>query len=147
MYCVGAPQSCIFNKSSLRYIITAEYSQIFNVHVSLRVRHLGFLHLNHWSRQKFFQSQSSRKNHHQSSSSLQTHHPSHLLTCKYFIFTIFTLIYHTCPKIWNSPFFYLLMCLKYCCCMANSVDLDQMPHSAVSDLGLYCLQRSICPNT
>ena len=23
--------------------------------------------------------------------------------------------YHTCPKIWNSPFCYLLMCLKYCC--------------------------------
>ena len=26
---------------------------------------------------------------------------------------IFT--YHTCPKIWNSQFYYLLMCLKYCC--------------------------------
>ena len=26
--------------------------------------------------------------------------------------------YHTCPKIWNSPFYYLLMCLKWCvCCM------------------------------
>ena len=23
--------------------------------------------------------------------------------------------YHTCPKICNSPFYYLLMCLKYCC--------------------------------
>ena len=23
--------------------------------------------------------------------------------------------YHTCPKSWNSPFYYLLMCLKYCC--------------------------------
>ena len=23
--------------------------------------------------------------------------------------------YHTCPKIWNSPFYYLLMYLKYCC--------------------------------
>ena len=23
--------------------------------------------------------------------------------------------YHTCPKIWNSPLYYLLMCLKYCC--------------------------------
>ena len=22
--------------------------------------------------------------------------------------------YHTCPKIWNSSFYYLLMCLKYC---------------------------------
>ena len=31
--------------------------------------------------------------------------------------------------------------------MTNSVDPDQMPHSAVSDLGLHCLQRPICPNT
>ena len=31
--------------------------------------------------------------------------------------------------------------------MANSVDPDQMPHSAASDLGLHCLQRPICPNT
>ena len=30
--------------------------------------------------------------------------------------------------------------------MANSVDSDQTPHSAVSDLGLDCLQRPICPN-
>ena len=22
---------------------------------------------------------------------------------------------HTCPKVWNSPFYYLLMCLKHCC--------------------------------
>ena len=27
--------------------------------------------------------------------------------------------------------------------MANRVDLDQMLHSAVSDLGLHCLQRPI----
>ena len=25
------------------------------------------------------------------------------------------LTYHTCPKICNNPFYYLLMCLKYCC--------------------------------
>ena len=31
--------------------------------------------------------------------------------------------------------------------MANSVDPDQTPHSAVSDLGLHCLQRPICPDT
>ena len=31
--------------------------------------------------------------------------------------------------------------------MANSVDPDQMLHYAVSDLGLLCLQRPICPNT
>ena len=23
--------------------------------------------------------------------------------------------YQTCPKIWNIPFYYLLICLKYCC--------------------------------
>ena len=32
-------------------------------------------------------------------------------------------------------------------CMANSVDPDQMLHSAASDLGLHCLQWPICPNT
>ena len=31
--------------------------------------------------------------------------------------------------------------------MANSVDPDQMPHSAASDLGLYCLLWPVCPNT
>ena len=31
--------------------------------------------------------------------------------------------------------------------MANSVDPDQMLHSAASDLGLHCLQRPICPST
>ena len=31
--------------------------------------------------------------------------------------------------------------------MTNSVDPDQMLHSAASDLGLHCLQRPICPNT
>ena len=31
--------------------------------------------------------------------------------------------------------------------MADSVDPDQMPHSAASDLGLHCLQRTSCPNT
>ena len=30
--------------------------------------------------------------------------------------------------------------------MANSVDPDQMPQSAASDLGLHCLQRPIGPN-
>ena len=32
-------------------------------------------------------------------------------------------------------------------CIANSVDPDQIPHSAVSDLGLHCFQRPICLNT
>ena len=31
--------------------------------------------------------------------------------------------------------------------MANSVDPDQTPQSAASDLGLHCLQRPICSNT
>ena len=30
--------------------------------------------------------------------------------------------------------------------MTNSVDPDQMLHSAASDLGLHCLQRPVCPN-
>ena len=35
---------------------------------------------------------------------------------------------YTCPKIWNSPFYYLLMCLNIAVCMANSLDPDQMPY-------------------
>ena len=35
------------------------------------------------------------------------------------------------------------MCLKYCCIAANSVDPDQMPCSAVSDLGLQCKGLSV----
>ena len=31
--------------------------------------------------------------------------------------------------------------------MANSVDPDQIWHSAASHLGLHCLQRPICPDT
>ena len=31
--------------------------------------------------------------------------------------------------------------------MANSVDPDEMPHSAASHLGLYCLLKPVCPNT
>ena len=69
--------------------------------------------------------------------------------------TIFTLsigapflLNHTCPKIWNSPFNYLLMFLKILLlCMASSVDADQTLLSATSDLGLHCLQRPICQNT
>ena len=30
--------------------------------------------------------------------------------------------------------------------MTNSADPDQMQHSAVSDLGLQCLLRPVCPN-
>ena len=31
--------------------------------------------------------------------------------------------------------------------MANSVDPDQMPHNAASDLGLHCSQRPISPTS
>ena len=31
--------------------------------------------------------------------------------------------------------------------MANSVDSDQTPQAAASDLGQHCLQKPICPNT
>ena len=31
-------------------------------------------------------------------------------------------------------------------CVANSVDPDQMLHSATSDLGLHCLLRPVSPN-
>ena len=30
--------------------------------------------------------------------------------------------------------------------MANSVDPDQMPQNAASDLGVHCLLRSVCPS-
>ena len=33
------------------------------------------------------------------------------------------------------------MCLNIAGCMVNSVDPDQMPCSAASDLGLHCLQK------
>ena len=31
--------------------------------------------------------------------------------------------------------------------VANSVDTDQTPRSAASDLGLHCLHRPVNPNT
>ena len=31
--------------------------------------------------------------------------------------------------------------------VASSVDPDQMPQNAASDLGLHCLLRPVCPNT
>ena len=31
--------------------------------------------------------------------------------------------------------------------MANSVDLDEIPHSVASHLGLHCLLRPVSPNT
>ena len=57
--------------------------------------------------------------------------------------------YHTCPTIWNIPFYYLLMCLKYCCMYGKQWHClpSQTLHSAASDLNLHCLQRHICPIT
>ena len=34
-----------------------------------------------------------------------------------------------------------------CWLIANSVDPDQTPRSAASDLGLHCLAVLVCPNT
>ena len=39
-----------------------------------------------------------------------------------------------------------MVCLKIAGWVANSVDPDEMPHFAVSHLGLYCLLRPVCPN-
>ena len=55
--------------------------------------------------------------------------------------------YHICTKIWTSTIHYPMLCLKIAGWVANSVDPDATPHSAVSHLGLYCLLRPVCPNT
>ena len=39
------------------------------------------------------------------------------------------------------------MCLKTAELVANSVDPDQILHSAASDQGLHCLLRTVCTNT
>ena len=44
----------------------------------------------------------------------------------------------------NNSIFYPSSCLKLAGWMANSVDLDQTPHIAASDLGLHCLHRPVC---
>ena len=54
--------------------------------------------------------------------------------------------YHICSKIWTSTIHYPMLCLKIAGRVANSVDPDEMPHSAASHLGLYCLLRPVCPN-
>ena len=45
----------------------------------------------------------------------------------------------------TSPFYYLIVC-KFAGRMANSVDPDQTPCSAASDLGLHCLLRPVSIN-
>ena len=42
---------------------------------------------------------------------------------------------------------YIVLCLKTAVQVANSVDSDQMLHSAASDQGLHCLIKFVCPNT
>ena len=59
--------------------------------------------------------------------------------------------------LWTDPFpikgclvvvVFLLLCFKEIPVFnANSVDPDQMPHSAASDLGLHCLQKSLLWDT
>ena len=39
--------------------------------------------------------------------------------------------YHTCSKIWTSPFYHLMLCLKTSRWMANSVDPVQMPQCSI----------------
>ena len=39
------------------------------------------------------------------------------------------------------------MCLKFAGWVANSVDPDEMLHSAASHLGLHFLLRPVCPDT
>ena len=51
--------------------------------------------------------------------------------------------YHTCLTFEQSPFDLLSVCLKYTGWTANSVDPDQTPRSAASDLGLHCLLWSV----
>ena len=53
--------------------------------------------------------------------------------------------YHTCPKIWSSPFCYLLMCVKTAECVANSVDPDVMPILWSSGFTLFA-QASLSQN-
>ena len=55
-------------------------------------------------------------------------------------------IYPICSKIWTSTIHYPMLCLKNAGWVANSVDPDETPRSAVSHLGLYCLLRPVCPN-
>ena len=47
----------------------------------------------------------------------------------------------------SGQFLSLLCFIEISIFNANSVDPDQMPCSVVSDLGIHCLQRPICPNT
>ena len=56
--------------------------------------------------------------------------------------TIFTLFFHTIAfyliLLFNKSILLPLSMCKIAELVANSVDPDQMPHSAASDLGLHC---------
>ena len=52
-------------------------------------------------------------------------------------------IYNTSSKIWTSTIYYPMLCLKIAGWVANSVDPDEMPHSAASHLGLHCLLKPV----
>ena len=54
-------------------------------------------------------------------------------------------LYHICPKFWKtSLLYYMLTCLNSTLWVENNVDLDKMPHSEVSDLGLHiCSSLSV----
>ena len=52
--------------------------------------------------------------------------------------TVFTL---------TSKSYYPILCLKIARQVANSVDTDEMLHSAASHLGLHSLLRPVCPNS
>ena len=54
--------------------------------------------------------------------------------------------YHTCSKILTSTIYYQ-MYLKIAGWVANNVDSDEIPHSAVSHLGLHYLLRPVCLNS
>ena len=47
----------------------------------------------------------------------------------------------------NKYIYYLKLCLKIVGWVTNSVDTDEMPHSAASHLDIHCLLRPVCPNT
>ena len=56
-------------------------------------------------------------------------------------------LYHTCPKIWTSPFYLLLICLKLLSVAINSVDPDQMMLNVESNLDLQYFLRLVWSNT
>ena len=56
-------------------------------------------------------------------------------------------LYHTCHKIWTSPFCYMLMCLKQCRMGSKQNRPGTDAAFCMSDHGLHCLLRHVCPNT